>query len=55
MNMNVVGKGHAPVRQQGKIKILMITRKFKSVAKETGTPFYYLEPRKFLHVDGGKH
>ena len=53
--MNVVGKGHAPVRQQGKIKILMITRKFKSVAKETGTPFYYLEPRKFLHVDGGKH
>ena len=53
--MNVVGKGHAPVRQWGKKKILMITRKFKSVSKETGTPFCYLEPRKFLHVDGGKH
>lgn len=55
MNMNVVGKGHAPARQGGKKKILMITRKFKRVSKETGTPFYYLEPRKFLHIDGGKH
>lgn len=39
----------------GKKKILIITRKCKKVSRETGTHFYYLEPRKLLHIDGAKH
>lgn len=40
---------------RGKKEILIITRKYKKVPRETGTPFYYLEPRKLLHIDGAKH
>lgn len=37
-----------------KKKILVTTAKFKKVSRENGISFHWLEPGKYLHIDGGR-
>lgn len=45
-----LGKGRAPARQ-GEEKD---PGKFKKVSRENGISFHWLEPGKYLHIDGGR-